>query len=202
VPKLLVVDDDEDIRSTLEGVLADEGYTVEVAHDGRAAFQCLCNGPSPDAILLDLMMPVMNGWQFRARQLALPAFANIPIIVMSAVGNLEQAAITADEFLPKPIRLGALRATLERCLAADDQHADLLRQGTPEPEPEVGEMGWHLVAPRRGESCRWESGPRWVSIRMGEGEEMGMAVVDGSCGVRASFERYEEAVRFCTSLRD
>src|SRR5207253_187358 len=82
--------------------------TAAGAPDGRGALVRLSVGPPPDAILLDLMMPVMSGWQFRARQLALPAFASIPTIVMAAIGNLQRAAITADHFLPKPLRLEEL----------------------------------------------------------------------------------------------
>jgi CheY-like chemotaxis protein len=205
VPRLLVVDDDPDLRSTLLSLLAEEGYTVEVAPDGREALERLSSGPHPDAILLDLMMPVMNGWQFRARQLALPAFASIPTIVMTAIHNLERAAITADHFLPKPIRLAELRSAIDRCLLGDDESpTDPFTTAPPEPLPLTpGGAAWHLVAPRKGESCRWEdSNGRWVSVAMGEDEELGMAVVRDWQGMRASFERYEDALRYCAALRE
>jgi CheY-like chemotaxis protein len=200
VPRILVVDDDPDLRSTLLGLLTEEGYIVEVAPDGREALDRLCVGPHPDAILLDLMMPVMNGWQFRARQLALPAFASIPTIIMTAIGNLQRAAITADHFLPKPIRLDELRATIDRCLAGDAPPTEpWLVVPTEAP---IADSNWHLVAPRRGESCRWEDGTgRWITVAMGEGEELGMAVVRCWQGRLASFERYEDALKLCANLR-
>jgi CheY-like chemotaxis protein len=200
VPRLLVVDDDPDIRSALLGVLSEEGYTVEVAPDGREALNRLAAGPHPDAILLDLMMPVMNGWQFRARQLALPAFAQIPTIIMTAIGNLERAAITADYFLPKPLCLDELRVAIDRCLYSDEPRTEPWLEMPP--TPLIGEPTWHLVSPRKGESCRWEDGQgRWVTVSMGEGEELGMAVVRSWHGRLASFERYEDALRLCTAIR-
>jgi CheY-like chemotaxis protein len=192
VARILVVDDDPDIRSALVGALGEQGYTVEVAPDGREALLRLSSGPSPDAILLDLVMPVMNGWQFRARQLALPAFAAIPTIVMTAIGNLERAAISADLVLPKPIRLGQLCEALRRCVSG--------RELEMPPAPTL--EGWQLVAPRRGESCRWEDGAgRWVTVSLGEDEELGMSVVRSWQSERASFDRYEDALRYSAALR-
>jgi CheY-like chemotaxis protein len=197
VARILVVDDDPDIRSSLLGALAEQGYTVEVAPDGREALLRLSAGPSPDAILLDLMMPVMNGWQFRARQLALPAFAAIPTIVMTAIANLERAAISADLFLPKPIRLSQLCEALHRCVAGSDEAWPELP-----PAPMVVEASWQLVTPYRGESCRWEDGTgRWVTVSLGEEEELGMAVVQSWHSQRASFDRYEDALVYSAALR-
>jgi CheY-like chemotaxis protein len=194
VQRILVVDDDPDVRSTLLGALTGQGFIVEIAPDGREALERLACGSHPDLILLDLMMPVMNGWQFRARQLALPGFADIPIVVMTAFADLERAAITADYFLAKPIAISELSNVIRRCLAGESSPSMFV--STP------ANPGWHLVAPRRGESCRWEDGREgWVTVTMGDGEELGMAVVQSSRGGRESFDRYEDALNYCRSLR-
>src|SRR3954470_12387725 len=93
--RVLVVDDDPDIRESVRLVLEDEGYEVEEAADGAAALALLRAATTrPDVILLDLMMPVMNGWQFRAAQLADDDLADIPVIVLSADSNLSEKAPT------------------------------------------------------------------------------------------------------------
>ena len=74
---VLVVDDDPDIRETLAHRLANEGYSVDLARDGAEALAQLSDGCSPDAIVLDLGMPTMNGWQFRDLQRH-PRLAEIP----------------------------------------------------------------------------------------------------------------------------
>jgi hypothetical protein len=119
---------------------------------------------------------------------------------MTAIGNLQRAAITADHFLPKPVRLDDLCATIDRCIANAEPPTDPWL-AVPA-EPIVGEPNWRLVAPRRGESCRWEDGAgRWVTVAMGDGEELGMAVVRSWQGRLACFERYEDALKLCAALR-
>lgn len=102
---MLVVDDDADIRETMAGVLEDEGYEVRLAEDGRAALAVL-ETCAPQVIVLDLMMPVMNGEEFRQNQLRDPALASIPVIVISAAYDAPVVAskLKADGFLPKPTR--------------------------------------------------------------------------------------------------
>jgi CheY-like chemotaxis protein len=119
--RVLVVDDDDDLRETIAQVLADEGWHVDGSPDGRAALSKLHGlqakaQPLPDLILLDLMMPVMNGQQFRVEQLGDPHLACIPVILMTAGRN--GSDIDGDEGLPrlrKPFSveelLGALGAT-------------------------------------------------------------------------------------------
>src|SRR5689334_6104245 len=79
---ILVVDDDEDILEALRDLLRDEGYDVVAARDGRTALERLRGGLRPRLILLDLMMPTMNGYEFRREQRADPALAGIPTIVV------------------------------------------------------------------------------------------------------------------------
>ncbi|MBI4510960.1 MAG: response regulator [Deltaproteobacteria bacterium] len=108
--QVLVIDDDLDIRETLATVLAEEGYAVASAANGEEALGYLARAPAPRLILLDLMMPVMNGWQFCARQRELPELASIPVVIISADGNLQNHVkeIKACSFLKKPIHLNEL----------------------------------------------------------------------------------------------
>jgi len=88
---ILVVDDDRDIRDSLVEVLGEHGYPVIGAGNGVEALEILrTSAPPPSLILLDLMMPVMDGREFRERQLENPALADIPVIVISAYNDVEQ----------------------------------------------------------------------------------------------------------------
>jgi CheY-like chemotaxis protein len=102
---ILIVDDDEGVQQSLANLLRDEGYQVETVNDGRAALHRLEAGPRPSVILLDLMMPLMDGIEFRSRQLSDSRIANIPIIVMSASPTARRTAerLAAADCLPKPM---------------------------------------------------------------------------------------------------
>jgi CheY-like chemotaxis protein len=114
---VMLVEDDEEAREALGDLLEDAGYAVVLAENGSAAWKLLEQpGQSCDVILLDLMMPIMNGWDFRRRQRADPRFASIPVLVMSAGAHM---ASVADElgtagYLPKPIEIGVLLEMLQR----------------------------------------------------------------------------------------
>jgi len=82
---ILVIEDDLDLREMMAQFLACEGFDVETARDGREALEILHRIPPPHAIVLDLMMPTMDGWQFRSRQREDPNLAAIPVIVVTAV---------------------------------------------------------------------------------------------------------------------
>jgi CheY-like chemotaxis protein len=114
---VLVVDDDDDIRETLADLLGDEGYRVITATNGADAFDKL-RAPQqlrPCVILLDLMMPVMSGLQFYSLQQQDPALASIPIVVLSADGNVQQKALPfGGEYLPKPVRIETVLGAVER----------------------------------------------------------------------------------------
>jgi len=114
---VLVVDDDASIRESLAELLGDEGYRVQTATNGAEALSLL-RPPArlrPCVILLDLMMPVMNGQEFYAEQQRDPALATIPIVVISADKNLAaKAAGINGEFLPKPVRLETVLGVLGR----------------------------------------------------------------------------------------
>jgi two-component system, chemotaxis family, chemotaxis protein CheY len=117
VRRVLVVDDDPDILDALAEILEVEGYDVQRARNGREALQRLEQG-LPDLVLLDLMMPVMDGWEF-ARSLA-PG-ARPPIIVLSADRNVSVKAkeIGALGWLAKPFELSELLAAVRGAVPAE-----------------------------------------------------------------------------------
>lgn len=105
---VLVVDDHVDVLESLEAIFAYDGYRVETASNGREALDKLRDGIRPCAILLDLMMPVMDGWEFRRRQVEDARLRNIPTIVVSAAGRERLAQISADAYLSKPVDMDEL----------------------------------------------------------------------------------------------
>lgn len=113
---ILVVEDDADVRETLVLVLESEGFVVREARDGREALDALHAGFRPRLILLDLMMPVMNGWEFRAEMKREPELASIPVVFVSALEPAPDraAALEAAGFLHKPFDLEALLQTVDR----------------------------------------------------------------------------------------
>jgi CheY-like chemotaxis protein len=116
---ILIVEDDFDIREALTQILRDEGYTVAGASNGLEAIKLLRERRDFGLILLDLMMPVMDGWQFRAEQKQDPALAAIPVLVLSADANIQHRASSIDAagYLKKPIQLDTLLDTVGRFFA-------------------------------------------------------------------------------------
>ena len=106
---VLVVEDDIDILRAVVQVLEDEGYAVRAAENGSVALAALREpgAARPCVILLDLMMPVMDGWAFRAEQLRDPAVSDIPVIVLTADGAAAQkiGLMHAAGALRKPVEL-------------------------------------------------------------------------------------------------
>jgi CheY-like chemotaxis protein len=115
-PHLLVVEDDTGVGEALADVLRDAGYSVTWALDGNHAMRTLRGGLRPAAILLDLMMPGMDGYTFRAEQQADPALAGIPVILLTAMRGADRAAATlaAAACVPKPARVDDLLAAVSR----------------------------------------------------------------------------------------
>ena len=103
--RVLVVDDEPMVRETLGQVLTDEGYVVDLAVDGETALERV-QANCPDAVLLDLMMPGMNGRQFLQALRAEPAYANVSVLIMTAVHGLEVnlATLGASEVVEKPFK--------------------------------------------------------------------------------------------------
>ncbi len=114
--QILLVEDDLSIRDALKGLLEEEGYGITTAENGRQALDALRDQAVPDLIVLDLRMPVMDGWQFRAAQKNDPAVASIPVIALSADGSAKAAAIDAQAYLRKPVSMDALLDAIGRIL--------------------------------------------------------------------------------------
>ena len=114
VRSVLVVEDHADLREMLAVMLESEGFRVQVAQNGREALECLRRS-RPSVILLDLMMPVMTGDEFRAHQLADPRYRDVPVICMTAAhdGGERAALLHAQAYFQKPVDfeqlLGAVR---------------------------------------------------------------------------------------------
>jgi CheY-like chemotaxis protein len=102
--RILVVEDENDIRAEIAELLREAGFEVAEAADGNEALQKLRAGPRPCLILLDLMLPGVDGWAFRAEQMKDPVLAKIPVVVLSGVRDLanESRTLAAAAFLPKP----------------------------------------------------------------------------------------------------
>jgi CheY-like chemotaxis protein len=116
IKRILVVEDDTSIRELLVELLESEGYAVASAVNGLEALKLLQSGPLPDLILIDLMMPVMDGYSFRTEQLKNASWSRIPTVVMSAEANAKEKMknfnITA--FLSKPVELDTIIKTVAR----------------------------------------------------------------------------------------
>jgi signal transduction histidine kinase len=119
--RILVVEDDTDIRATLQTILATEGFTVETCVNGQQALSQLSTSSAPDLIILDLRMPIMDGWQFRIQQKNDPALAQIPVIAISADASAQAAAVDAAAYLKKPFDYTSLMTTVDRVLLAFDR---------------------------------------------------------------------------------
>ena len=107
---ILIIEDDTEIREALTDILEFEGYEVMSVKNGQEGMNYLNQSPRPALILLDFMMPVMNGWQFRNAQKQDPLLADIPVVVLSADNAIDKKAqqVEANGFLKKPIELDHL----------------------------------------------------------------------------------------------
>lgn len=117
---VLVVEDDGDLREIIADVLADQKIPVIVAANGQQALDCLAGIPvRPSLILLDMMMPVMDGWRFREAMLGDPGLAAIPVVVMSAHADARRVAaeIGAVGSLAKPVSVAELLRQATRVTA-------------------------------------------------------------------------------------
>lgn len=113
---VLIVDDDPDIRESLRDALQLSGHRVRTVSNGKEALEHLRSGEKTCLVLLDLMMPIMNGWEFREAQLKDPIAAGVPVLVLTADGNAAEkaASLTAAGYLRKPIHVKDLFAAVAR----------------------------------------------------------------------------------------
>lgn len=117
---ILIVEDEEDIREVLHDFLESEGMRVSVAANGLEALRFLKNGPrKPDLILLDLMMPEMNGQEFLQSLRAVQSFSSIPIVIMSADHQTAQKAelLGQKSYIRKPLDLSRLLGLIQEAAA-------------------------------------------------------------------------------------
>jgi CheY-like chemotaxis protein len=113
---ILLVEDDEDIRTDVQEMLEISGYPTVTATDGADALRKLEGSPQPALIVLDLMMPVMDGWQLRQALREQPALAEIPIVVLSGAAGVHHEAreLGAVGYFTKPFSMRSLLETIER----------------------------------------------------------------------------------------
>ena len=114
---ILIVEDGDEIRTSLGEMLTDEGFITVLARDGRVALDRLSEGLRPDLILLDMMMPRMDGPQFRQEQLLDPLVSAIPVVVMTALRSFDQRAMQARATLHKPFTIDQLMTAIGLALA-------------------------------------------------------------------------------------
>lgn len=105
---ILVVEDNDDVREMMAVTLELEGHEVATAVNGRDALHKLRSGDKPCLILLDLMMPVMNGWEFSRALENDPSLKEVPVVVVSAATNELAEKTAAAAYLPKPLNMDEL----------------------------------------------------------------------------------------------
>lgn len=119
---ILVVEDDDDVREVACAILVHEGYAVVQCHNGLEALDYLrSRNTRPDLIVLDLVMPTMDGWEFRVKQRRDPAISSIPVLAISADTSSRAAAIDADAYLTKPYSSDILLDTIDRIVLGRQQ---------------------------------------------------------------------------------
>lgn len=117
--KIMVVEDDFDIRKNLKSLLEYEGYRVELAENGRVALDMLNQAQElPKLIILDLMMPVLDGFQFRELQESISRIADIPVVIMTADGHTDEKRykVGARAALRKPASIEAILEMVKKNL--------------------------------------------------------------------------------------
>ena len=124
--EVLIVEDDPDIQDNLRILLEFEGYQVHSVANGAEALQYFESGHLPALVLLDLMMPIMNGWEFLTACQKDPRFAKIPVVVLSAIAN-KDIAYGATDFLRKPVSLDALLEKLDKLCRAQATESNTKR---------------------------------------------------------------------------
>ncbi|MEA2489901.1 MAG: two-component system, OmpR family, phosphate regulon response regulator PhoB [Acidobacteriota bacterium] len=120
IVRVLVVDDDANIRRMIIAALRRDGYTFLEAPNGRDALD-LMRSEHPDVVVLDLMMPILSGWDVLRERMDDEELRNIPVIIVSANKDPEVATVVDQgicAFLPKPFDIGALSALVRSCIAA------------------------------------------------------------------------------------
>ncbi len=124
--RILLVEDDHELREAIADALTHRGHAVVAVDDGREGLARMREDP-PDVVVLDLMMPVLDGWQFRVEQRRDPAIAETPVVAISASQSPTAAAVDADLFLRKPCSVDQLLGAIEHVLEARRRRAEPAR---------------------------------------------------------------------------
>lgn len=127
--RLLLVEDDRGIRNILATILSAEGFSVSLAAHGQEALdQLRSNALLPDLIILDLIMPFVDGWEFRTRQRSDPRLAEIPTLIMSACDGIsaDPLAVPREFMISKPVEIDELLERIDRCLSSILQSSGVL----------------------------------------------------------------------------
>jgi CheY-like chemotaxis protein len=115
---VLVIDDEEQVRNVVKRYLTEAGFDVRTAADGRQALEMVQSQSQPDAIVLDLLMPVMSGFEVLSALRIIPAWATIPVVVLSASTDYSAEHLGAAVLLQKPFIGASLTAAVEAALAS------------------------------------------------------------------------------------
>jgi CheY-like chemotaxis protein len=117
---VLIVEDDADLREMMAQMLSLEGFRAETVANGRDALDYLGRGDLPEIVLLDLMMPVMDGWEFRRQLQKDPSLASLPVVVLSALDAARAADLGGVAYLKKPLDFDRLLELVRQyCRDAD-----------------------------------------------------------------------------------
>jgi CheY-like chemotaxis protein len=126
---VLIVDDDRGFRAALAALLRAEGYRAAAVGDGDEAWARLTTGPPPDLVVLDMLLPGIDGWALLARRGADPKLARVPVLVVTALGAASPAwaaELGASGFLRKPVAVEELLAEVRRLCRLDPRPAEAL----------------------------------------------------------------------------
>lgn len=112
---ILIVDDDSTVRDIMKAILEQEGFSVLSAANGLEGIQCLDESHEVGIVLLEMMMPEMNGWEFLDHMKADARLAKVPVVIVSAYHEIARSILPAS-FVPKPVRREDLLAAIDNAL--------------------------------------------------------------------------------------
>jgi len=204
--RVLIVEDEELVRESLGLLLEEEGYEVSFAENGHEALTRLYTQLLPDVIALDLRMPVMDGWEFRAIQKGDPKLADIPVVAISADGSAQAAAISAEAYLQRPVDARQLLTTIERVLSEKGlRPANHQAPGqTAAHGPFVGELGNEINNPLAFvvlNLCRALESLR-PAVRAVETSGENPLSADEVAGIKSSLREIGELLKDCEASAD
>jgi len=140
IRRILLIEDDNGIRSVLRAILEEQGYLVDTAENGSRGLEMLRSALAPDLIVLDLRLPIMDGWEFRTIQKSDPAIGGIPVLAISADGSAQAAAIDAQQYLRKPFSGDQFLAAINQVLADAERRSLLGRLEEAERLASIGRL--------------------------------------------------------------